>query len=72
MAPLIGRYLIIVGFLIIIAGVIIMFFTRIPYIGRLPGDIYIRRDKFTFYFPLATSIIVSVILSLIFYLIGRK
>ncbi len=45
---------------------------KLPWIGKLPGDIVIHRKNFTFYFPLATSLIASLILSLILWLIGRK
>ncbi|WP_421380134.1 DUF2905 domain-containing protein [Bacillus salacetis] len=55
-----GAVLLIIGFL--------MAFTKL---GRLPGDIIIKKENSTFYFPLMTSIIVSVVLSLIFYVIGR-
>lgn len=70
MAPL-GRILIIIGVVIILLGVILTFANKIPYLGRLPGDIYIRKKNFTFYFPLATSIIISILLTLILYLIKR-
>lgn len=69
---MIGRYLIIIGIIIVIIGVIFMMAPRIPFLGRLPGDIYYKKDNFTFYFPLTTSIIVSIILSLIFFLISRR
>lgn len=62
-----GRSFIIIGILLILIGIIFSFSSRIPFIGRLPGDIYIKRDNFTFYFPLATSIIISIIISLILY-----
>jgi hypothetical protein len=54
--------------------VLLLFFrnTGIPFIGKLPGDIVIQKKNVTFYFPVATSIILSVILSLIFYLLSRK
>jgi hypothetical protein len=45
---------------------------KIPWLGRLPGDITLKGKNYTFYFPLATSIVVSIILSIIFYLINRK
>jgi hypothetical protein len=45
--------------------------SRIPFLGRLPGDIVIQKKNFTFYFPLVTSILISVILSLVFYIISR-
>ena len=63
-----GRSLIILGLLI--AGVGLLINLGLP-IGRLPGDFTIRRGNFSFYFPLATSILVSVVLSVVMYLIGR-
>jgi hypothetical protein len=45
---------------------------KVPWIGRLPGDIYIQRGNWSFYFPLATSILISLILTLIFSLLGRR
>ncbi|MBI5663926.1 MAG: DUF2905 domain-containing protein [Nitrospirae bacterium] len=44
----------------------------IPFLGRLPGDIFIQRKNMSFYFPVATSILLSIILTLIFYFLGRK
>ena len=64
----IGKSLIITGLLLIVIGVAIAFGPRIPFIGKLPGDIYIKKDSFTFYFPLASSILISVIITLIMYL----
>lgn len=66
-----GKLLIIFGVIIVIAGVIIYFFDKIPFLGKLPGDIVVKKKNFTFYFPLMTSIVVSVILSLILYLIAK-
>ncbi|MDF9800923.1 uncharacterized protein HemY [Catalinimonas alkaloidigena] len=66
-----GKLLIIFGLIIVVIGVVVYFSDRFPSIGKLPGDIVIKRDNFTFYFPLATSIILSVIISLIFYLIKK-
>jgi uncharacterized membrane protein YidH (DUF202 family) len=60
-----GKSLIVIGLVIALVGVILSFAGRIPWLGRLPGDIYLKRENFTFYFPLATCIIVSIILSLI-------
>jgi len=67
-----GKLLVVVGAIAILAGVILMLAGRahIP-LGRLPGDIVYRGKNSTFYFPLATSILVSVVLSLVLYLIGR-
>jgi hypothetical protein len=49
-----------------------MFVGKIPYIGRLPGDIIIQKKNFTFYFPLATSILLSIFLSLLFWILSRR
>ncbi len=67
-----GKMLIFIGLALVAAGVIAMLLGRanIP-IGRLPGDILYRGRKTTFYFPLATSILVSVVLSLVLYVISR-
>lgn len=67
----IGKFMIIAGVILVIAGVIFMFAPRIPFLGKLPGDILIKRENFTFYFPWATSIILSILLTLIMYLIRR-
>jgi hypothetical protein len=67
-----GKWLVGVGFLIVLAGVALQFLPRIPYLGRLPGDILIKRDNFTFYFPLATCLVISVALTLIAHFFGRK
>ena len=67
-----GKILIIAGVSIAIVGILIIAAGRIPNIGRLPGDIYIQRKNFTFYFPLATSVIISIVLSVLFWLIFRR
>ena len=64
-----GRSLIIVGLLIAAAGLLITL--GLP-IGRLPGDFQIRRGNFSFYFPLATSILISVLLTVIMMFFGRR
>jgi hypothetical protein len=64
--PGIGRMLVIAGVLLVILGLGFMFADKIPYVGRLPGDIFIKREKFSFYFPLTTSIIISIILIVLF------
>lgn len=69
--PGIGKFLIILGLIIAAIGVIFTLAGKLPWLGRLPGDIYIKRDNFTFYFPLATSIIISLILSFIIWLFRR-
>jgi hypothetical protein len=70
----IGRALIVIGVVIALAGVVILFRDALPFLnhlGRLPGDINIERKGFSFHFPIVTGIIISIILSLILYLIGR-
>jgi uncharacterized membrane protein len=66
-----GKILIFAGFLLILVGLIITFGGRVPYVGKLPGDFRIQRDNFTFYFPLTTSIVVSLIISLLIWLFRR-
>jgi len=66
-----GKSLIILGIIIALSGVIITCAGRIPWLGRLPGDIFIKRNNFTFYFPLATSILISLIISLFFWLFRK-
>jgi len=68
----IGRLMIVVGLTIAAAGVFFMFSDRIPWLGRLPGDILVRRKNVTFYFPLATSILISFFLTLFCWIFGRK
>ncbi|OPY69897.1 MAG: hypothetical protein A4E57_00928 [Syntrophorhabdaceae bacterium PtaU1.Bin034] len=69
--PALGKMLIVLGIVIILIGLGFLYAHKIPYLGRLPGDIYIKRDNFTFYFPLATSIVISIILSLIFWIFRK-
>lgn len=70
MAP-IGKMLVLLGGIIVGVGVLLMFFDRIPYIGKLPGDISIKKNNFQFYFPLTTSILLSIVLSLILWLFSH-
>ena len=65
-----GKILIITGIVLIILGVLFVLFNKLPF-GKLPGDIVIKKGNFTFYFPLGLSIIASIILTLIMYLISR-
>lgn len=68
----IGKLLIVLGVVIMAAGILLTFSGKIPWLGRLPGDILIRKKNFTFYFPIATSILISIILTFLFWLFGRK
>jgi len=66
----VGRILIVAGAILVIAGLAWLLLTRLG-LGRLPGDIMIERGNFRFYFPLATSLVVSVFLTLLFWLFRR-
>lgn len=66
-----GRLLIFLGLVLAAVGLIFVVLGRLPGIPRLPGDILIRRGNVTFYFPLATSLLISVLLTLIFSLLRR-
>ncbi|OPY65156.1 MAG: hypothetical protein A4E63_03135 [Syntrophorhabdus sp. PtaU1.Bin050] len=61
-----GKVLIVAGILLVLIGLAFMFGDKIPYLGKLPGDIYIKRERSSFYFPLTTSIIISIILTILF------
>ncbi len=67
-----GRILIIIGVVMIVVGALLMLSGKLLWIGRLPGDIVVQKKNFTFYFPIATSILLSLLLTLIFWFIGRK
>lgn len=66
MIPGFGKIFIIIGIFFIIIGLAFMLGDKIPYIGRLPGDIHIKKENFSFYFPITTSIIISIILTVLF------
>jgi hypothetical protein len=74
MMPLngVGKLLIGFGGLLIVIGAALLLVGKVPWLGKLPGDIYIERRNITFFFPLTTSILVSVILSLVLYLLSRR
>ena len=67
-----GKYLIVLGIIIVAIGLFLTLVPKIPFIGKLPGDFYFKKDNFVFYFPLASSIIISLILTLILNLIFRR
>jgi len=66
-----AKFLIITGIILVITGVIIHFLPKLPFPGKLPGDIVIDRGNFKMYFPITTSILISVIISLILFLINK-
>jgi heme/copper-type cytochrome/quinol oxidase subunit 2 len=68
----IGKSLIFLGVVVIIVGIVLLFSDRLPFnLGKLPGDISIKKENFSFYFPITTSVIISILLSVVFYLFGR-
>jgi hypothetical protein len=66
-----GRFLIVVGIAIAALGLLMALGPKVPWLGRLPGDIVYRKGTFTFYFPIVTSILLSVVLSLLLSLLRR-
>lgn len=66
-----GKILIIFGVVIVGIGVLLLIGDKIPWIGRLPGDIFIKKERFTFYFPIVTCIIISIILTILFSLFRK-
>ena len=72
--PALGKALIVIGLVLALAGLLVWSAGSVPLInrlGRLPGDIYIRRDSLSFYFPLATCILLSIIISVVIGLLRR-
>jgi hypothetical protein len=68
-----GKMLLIMGLLIVVIGLLLVFGSKIPFpLGKLPGDIVIRRGNFTFYFPLATCILLSIIFTIILSILFRR
>ncbi len=67
----VGRLLVIFGIVLIVLGGIFLAGGKLPWLGRLPGDIVIERKNFSLYFPLATSLLFSLLLTLIFWLFRR-
>lgn len=71
MLPPVGKLLIIVGIVLVIAGMLLTFAGKIPFLGRLPGDIHVERENYSFYFPLGTCLLLSLLLSLLLWLFRR-
>lgn len=68
----IGKTLMIIGAVIFVFGVFLALSGKVPFIGRLPGDILIQKRNITFYFPIATSILISVVLTLLFWFLSKR
>jgi len=67
-----GKFIFIAGVFLVITGGLLMLAGKIPGLGRLPGDILVQRGNFTFYFPVVTMVIVSVVLTLLVNLLFKK
>ncbi len=72
MAGDIGKIIIFFGLLLIVIGFVFMLGSKLPFIGKLPGDIAIERQNYSFYFPVTTCIIISIILSFILWLFSKR
>ena len=66
-----GKIMIFAGIFLLVIGLLLLFGDKIPFIGRLPGDIYIKKKNFTLYFPIVTSILLSLLISFIIYLFRK-
>lgn len=67
-----AKPLIILGAVLVGLGIIFLFAQKVPFLGKLPGDIVIKRENVTLYFPLGTSVLISMIVSLVLFLIGKS
>lgn len=67
-----GKMLILFGVVLALLGGLLLLTGKIPFLGRLPGDIVIRREHWSFYFPLTTSIVISILLTVLFSLFSRR
>jgi len=66
-----GKTLILLGILLVVIGAVVMLAVKLPWLGHLPGDISIQRERFSFYFPITTCILISAIVSLVLYFFRR-
>jgi hypothetical protein len=69
--PEIGRILLVVGGVLLVLGLVLTFAGRVPFLGRMPGDLVYRRGNFTLYLPIVTSIVLSLLLTAILWLFRR-
>lgn len=66
-----GKFLIIAGVVLVIAGILLQFGPKLPFPGKLPGDIVIDRGNFKMYVPITTSILLSIVITVILYLVNK-
>ena len=67
-----GRTLILIGAAMVVAGVVLVFAHRIPFLGRLPGDVVVQKKNFTLYFPIVTGLLLSLLLTVVLNLWSRR
>ncbi|RLA85917.1 MAG: DUF2905 domain-containing protein [Deltaproteobacteria bacterium] len=67
-----GKILILFGIILVVIGLGMAFIPKIPFLGKLPGDLYIKRNNFSFYFPIVTCLLLSLILSILLSLFIRR
>jgi len=67
-----GRLLILFGVVSIVAGLVLLIAPRVPWLGRLPGDVIVERERFTLYVPIVTSLVVSIVLTILLNLFFRR
>lgn len=70
--PTLGKMLIVLGLIITLTGLLFVFFDKIPWFGRLPGDFSYEGKKVHIYFPLTTCILISLVITFILWLLGRR
>jgi len=68
----IGRILILIGLTCLVAGCLFYLFGKIPGLGKMPGDIMVKRENFTFYFPIVSCLLISLVLSLIMFFLNKR
>ena len=67
-----GKILILIGILLVVLGFVLIVGNKLPFIGKLPGDIALERKNYSFYFPVTTCIIISIVLSFILWLFSKR
>jgi hypothetical protein len=72
MNQLFGKYIIITGIILIVVGLVVLLADKIPFLGKLPGDIYVRGKSGSFYFPVVSCVVISVVLTIILNIFFRK
>ena len=70
--PQIGKMLVVFGLVFIVIGILLTSLGKVPGVGKLPGDIYIKKENFSFFFPITSCIVISVILSILFWVFNKK